>query len=595
MEHFGFVRYSKVKDIDKLLRAVNNVRFGDCKVVAKVSSYDRFGNKREDGIARVEGEKIIEGGKHLVENEKILEGEKRKMSGLLKDGGGAGKQVVDELLTGGRGSSLVVQSKQTYVPKYISIVDDKTWASKGLVVSVLNGDSIPVLQRRIFDAGFDKLVIIPLGANKVLLKTLDDGDVSSLLSGATDFFNNFFSKPVWWNKDMLFRERGGWVRIYGVPLHAWNIDFLKLCVLDCGCLLKVDDIIVDRDRFDYARILLSTTSLKIINTGAQVMIDGIIFDFKIIEEWGFSVGEDACLFDDEESIDEEPHGIPESHVEVARCGDVDDLVHHLSEDWNREVNNQCVNHSSPVFFGSKNESPLISRPPTPLFPLSKEPDVGLTPQLRPSVETTDMNEKMIAQATKGVGNKQPGDHFCITKRIVKRTSSCPPGRVRSSVSGPWSLEWVNKQFDSDNRQLLKPRALHASSSKRGHKISKKKGSDYLCAQSLKRIARLSDNDRKEVLRVLQRKMKQRKAVSGSSNAKLNSNVPSPSDASQSSVNNDWENLLVLNTNKKTTVDDVCDIGKKIGLKFEGDKNNKFDVLSGVGEENSWWRWWGCVV
>ena len=84
--------------------------------------------------------------------------------------------------------------------------------------------------------------------------------------------------------------------------------------------------------------------------------------------------------------------------------------------------------------------------------------------------------------------------------------------------------------------------------------------------------------------MLQRKMKQRKAVSGSSKAKLKSHVPSPSEASQSSVNNDWENWLVLNTNKKTAVEDVYDIGKQIGLNFEGDKNNMFDVLSGVGQK-----------
>lgn len=100
---------------------------------------------------------------------------------------------------------------------------------------------------------------------------------------------------------MLFRERGAWVKIYGVPLHAWNYDFFKLCVLDCGRLLKIDDITMDRDRFDYARILLSTFSLDIIKTEAQIMVDGVLFNLHIIEEWGFSMGEDACLFDEEEN------------------------------------------------------------------------------------------------------------------------------------------------------------------------------------------------------------------------------------------------------------------------------------------------------
>ena len=39
---FGFVCYAKVKDVDKLLRVVNNVWFGDCKMVAKVSCNTPF-------------------------------------------------------------------------------------------------------------------------------------------------------------------------------------------------------------------------------------------------------------------------------------------------------------------------------------------------------------------------------------------------------------------------------------------------------------------------------------------------------------------------------------------------------------------------
>lgn len=54
---FGFVCYAKVKDIDKLLKAVNNVWFGDCEVVAKVSCFDRFGNRRFQGSTLGEGEK----------------------------------------------------------------------------------------------------------------------------------------------------------------------------------------------------------------------------------------------------------------------------------------------------------------------------------------------------------------------------------------------------------------------------------------------------------------------------------------------------------------------------------------------------------
>jgi len=239
---FGFVRFSKVKDIDKLLKAVNNVRFGDCKVVAKVSSFDRFGNKREAVREKEDGGNRNEGDTINVEKEEItLEGEKSKLVGLEIVEGDTGninlnkgvnvadvRKVTEDMPAvlmrkvevGGSNIGHVVQSKQVYVPKYHSAATDVSWAAKGLVATVLNGDAIPVLQRRIFDAGFANLALIPLGANYVFLKTLDDGDVGNLLSDAAEFFDNFFSKPIPWTKEMVIRERGAWVRIYGVPLHA---------------------------------------------------------------------------------------------------------------------------------------------------------------------------------------------------------------------------------------------------------------------------------------------------------------------------------------------------------------------------------------
>jgi len=163
---FGFVRYCKVRDVDKLLRALNNVWFGDCKVVAKVASFDRYGNKKGasraggEGGKVFEGEKIKEGEKRKDVGESSLEGEKRKDERFgggveldVKKGGeivygvnkglevattGEGKVVVAvPNHVGGKASGGEVHGKQVFVPKYTSNVKDVAWATKGLVVSVL--------------------------------------------------------------------------------------------------------------------------------------------------------------------------------------------------------------------------------------------------------------------------------------------------------------------------------------------------------------------------------------------------------------------------------------------------------------------------
>jgi len=55
--------------------------------------------------------------------------------------------------------------------------------------------------------------------------------------------------------------------------------------------------------------------------------------------------------------------------------------------------------------------------------------------------------------------------------------------------------------------------------------------------------------------------------------------------SQSSVNNDWKNWLLLHGSDRVAHEDFMGIGKEIGLNFDGDNNNRFDVLSGVSRKN----------
>jgi len=57
-------------------------------------------------------------------------------------------------------------------------------------------------------------------------------------------------------------------------------------------------------------------------------------------------------------------------------------------------------------------------------------------------------------------------------------------------------------------------------------------------------------------------------------------------ASLSSVNNDWKHWLPLNGDEKTVNNDVCELAHTVGLKFQGDKNNMFDMLSGTGRKNT---------
>jgi len=94
-------------------------------------------------------------------------------------------------------------------------------------------------------------------------------------------------------------KRGAWLRVYGIPLHAWNEGFFKLCGFECGRYLRSDNASLARERFDYARILISTTSLEVVNVTEKFLVDGVMVEIKIVEEWGFNMGDDTCLFEND--------------------------------------------------------------------------------------------------------------------------------------------------------------------------------------------------------------------------------------------------------------------------------------------------------
>jgi hypothetical protein len=155
---------------------------------------------------------------------------------------------------------------------------------------------------------------------------------------------------------MLLNVKGGaWVRIYGIPIHAWNSELFKFAIFECGRFLRLDDSTVAKDRFDYARALLATLSLEIINFSERILIDGVMVDLKIIEEWGFAIGEDACLLEDDVVSNV---SIPDNNYDnvAPEIGDkVDNLVNNLADDWATNIDGDECQHLSKILLSDKDE------------------------------------------------------------------------------------------------------------------------------------------------------------------------------------------------------------------------------------------------
>ena len=365
-----------------MLKALNNVCFGQYCVRAVLARFDRkrdnvvrkdegvggkgavrkdegVGGKlvvvREDGSGeekvrkkKLEGEKSEVGSKGRCEEVTTKGGGKNegeeegvKVGSVLVKVGGTGKmgsegdggsKVNVEGKMGRKASTVKQSTSSRLVRKYTSCEEDLKWASRGLIGTVIDGASIPLIQGKVEDAGFKDIDIIPLGVDKVFVHSMSGVDVSLIVKEAKQFFDMIFSNMVGWKQEVFPFQRGAWIRLYGVPLHAWNENLFKLCVLDCRRYLRADNCSVNKERFDYARVLVATSSLDVVNMSEQIFVDGTMVDVKIIEEWGFNLGDDVCLYDEDDKSTSDSQDNANAHEGLGISKNVEILANKIIQD-----------------------------------------------------------------------------------------------------------------------------------------------------------------------------------------------------------------------------------------------------------------------
>ena len=87
----------------------------------------------------------------------------------------------------------------------------------------MNGAHIFLVQQKIKDARFENVRVIPMDDDNVFLTIYGKDDIMTIITEVSEYFNLFFSGLCRWSKnDELKYERGERLRLYAIPLHAWN-------------------------------------------------------------------------------------------------------------------------------------------------------------------------------------------------------------------------------------------------------------------------------------------------------------------------------------------------------------------------------------
>jgi len=82
--------------------------------------------------------------------------------------------------------------------EYKSVKEDNDWASFGIVATVSTKETLWSVQERVEDVGFRNVEVIPMGGEKVFLRSRIEDDIMTVFNDVINFFGMLFSNVQPW-------------------------------------------------------------------------------------------------------------------------------------------------------------------------------------------------------------------------------------------------------------------------------------------------------------------------------------------------------------------------------------------------------------
>ncbi|CAJ2673057.1 unnamed protein product [Trifolium pratense] len=358
---------------------------------------------------------------------------------------------------------------------------------------------------------------------------------------------------------------------------------------------------MEKERIDFARVLIATPNLEIVNTTVTVLVDGIQCEVKIVEEWGYTLGEDNCLFEVDDISVSSHSEHEEGQVDPEASHHLDTMVENFAKGMNVEddigsqENFEFSNFGGGVEGGSKHVGEVGVFSST----RGKEQvdrgkgcvsEIGDSPTSKGSQGSIS-----ICSPANGRGcyaGIKRNDGSLSHSSTGNRALSCPPGATRSMLSGPWSLECLNDLNQRDVGVIFSASKCPRKEDRNGEDLKKsgqedskrRKGGGVFrhTVSSLKKVARMPSKDRAEALRAVKKIEQSRRdsvgvVKDGGERRQVSSTV------SLSTTSNDWKHWVIMQGNDKVAADDIRTVGEAIGVQIKGESKNMFSALARKGK------------
>jgi hypothetical protein len=123
-----------------------------------------------------------------------------------------------------------------------------------------------------------------MGRNKVLLFSPRKGELESLCKAKADWLCYYFKEFRPWLPSLYVDRREMWVRVLGIPLHAWGENLFKEIGRKYGEFLDFDESTASRAKLDVARIKLATSLRGFIDDAVKIKVLGVYYTIWVVEE-----------------------------------------------------------------------------------------------------------------------------------------------------------------------------------------------------------------------------------------------------------------------------------------------------------------------
>ncbi|XP_058784074.1 uncharacterized protein LOC131658840 [Vicia villosa] len=257
---FGFARFKEVVDERMVAMRLDNILIDGVKIHANQPRFQINGRK----------ESVLVDQKQIKEVNSSVENRWVEKSKTFAD-----------VVQGGRKKEEPNSKELSF--EYASGAELKNRWKKAYVGEVLFPGESYNIQTHLEIEGFFSVKVFPMGANLCILEEMEEGFIKELLEGKW-WWQQWFKSIKPWHEKVIDEARVVWIRVYGVPCHAWSNDFFVSLANRLGEFICLDDNTMSGSNMDIARFMIRVDSRFNLPESLKVAIDGVLFNLNLRED-----------------------------------------------------------------------------------------------------------------------------------------------------------------------------------------------------------------------------------------------------------------------------------------------------------------------